>query len=302
MHDRPRSPARVLVAGAGVAGLETALALRALAGDLVAVAIVRPPLVEVLPHEGIARTDRGEAIGYDRLVIAAAARELPVPRGAVAYSAPGANVAFRRALARIVAGARRGLHTRLAFVVPPEAGRPLAGYEVALRTAGHLARRGVRERVSLALVTAEEAPLAAFGARAGSAVTAALARAGISMWTRSVVRDWAWGRLTLAPAGALAVDRVVALPELRTPAIPGLASDPLGFVRTGPDRRVAGAPGVFVVAESEPPASAAGSGAGRQADAVATVIARELGTPVGAAPLEPALRELLRDRRLAPAR
>ena len=333
MSDERPSPVRVLIAGAGIAGLETALALRAFARDLVRVEALEPggdlmlaaestahpfgrasrplalaPLAEragvrlrrgrleeVRPDEGIVRTDRGEAIGYDRLVIATGARAVPVLEGAVTFSGPGDVAALRRMLTRIVQGGRRGLHTRLAFVVPAGAGWPLAAYELALQTARLLARRGVRPLVSLTIVTSEDAPLAVFGTRASEAVASDLARAGIEIRTGAVVRDWSWGRLALVPDGAVAVDRVVAIPAQRGPAIPGLPSDSLGFVRAGSDCRVAGAPDVFVVGDAGPFPVKQGGIACQQADAVASLIARELGAAVDAIPFEPVLRGWLWD-------
>jgi sulfide:quinone oxidoreductase len=333
MPSSSTSPARILIAGAGVAGLETALALRALAGDRVSLEALEPgldltlaaestahpfgraprriplaPLAEraglrlrrsrleeVQADERIALTDRGEAIGYDRLVIATGARAEPVVQGALTFSGPDDVASLRRALGRIVRGGRRGLHTRLAVVVPPGAAWPLPAYELALQTDRLLRRRGVRQQVSLTLVTSEDAPLAVIGARASEAVAADLARAGIATRTGSIVRDWSWGRLALAPSGTVAVDRVVAIPARRGPAIPGLASDPLGFLRAGSDGRVHGAPKVFVVGDAGPFPIKQGGIACQQADAVASLIARELGAPVEAIPFEPVLRAWLWD-------
>jgi sulfide:quinone oxidoreductase len=327
------SPGRVLIAGAGVAGLETALALRAFAGDRARVEALDPgdaltlaaestahpfgraprrrplaPLAEraglhlrrgrleeVLAGDRIALTDRGEAIGYDRLVVATGARPEPALEGAVAFSGPGDVAGVRRLFGRVVRGGRRGIHTRLAVVVPPGASWPLPAYELTLQLDRMLRRRGVRKLVILTLVTSEDAPLGIFGTRAAEAVAADLADAGIVTRPGSVVRDWSWGRLSLIPSGTLAVDRVLALPTLRGPAIPGLPCDSHGFVQADADGRVPGAPGVYAVGDAGSFPVKQGGIACQQADAVASLIARELGADAEPIPFEPVLRGWLWD-------
>jgi sulfide:quinone oxidoreductase len=326
--DRPTRPADVLVAGAGIAGLEAALALRAFADDRVRVELLDPgdrlmlapeataqpfgrvarplPLAELAERGGVALrrgrlarvdadehvavADDGDRIGYDRLVIAVGARREPVPHGVLPFGGPEDVPAMRQMLGRLVRGARRGIVTRLAFVVPAGAGWPLAAYELALQTARHAGRRGVRGGVAITLVTAEDTPLAVFGVDSSRAVAGDLAEAGIDLRCGSVVREWAWGRLSLIPFGTVLVDRVVALPALRGPAIRGLACDRHGFVQAGRDGRVAGAPDVFVVGDAGTFAVKQGGIGCQQADSVASLIARELGAPVEPVPFEPVLR------------
>ena len=323
----------VLIAGAGVAGMETALALRAFAADRVEVELLDPTveltmaaestahpfgrrprvtplaplaeragarlrherLQEVLAEDGLALTDRGVALGYDRLVVAVGARAEPFMDGAVTFAGTTDVPAVRRMVRRLVQGGRRGLDTRLAFVVPPGAVWPQPAYELALQADHLLRRRGVRDRVSLTLVTAEDAPLSIFGTLTSEAVTDDLVRAGISLRAGTIVRDWSWGRLELAPGGHVAVDRVVALPRQRGPAIPGLPCDAQGFVRAGVDGRVAGRPDVFVVGDAGSFAVKQGGIACQQADAVARLIAHEFGAPVAPIPFEPVLRGWLWD-------
>ena len=120
-------------------------------------------LQEVLAEDGLALTDGGAARGFDRLVVAVGARAEPVMDGAVTFAWTADVPVVRQMLRRVVQGGRRGLQTRLAFVVPPGAVWPLPAYELALQTDRLLRRRGVRDRVSLILVTAEDAPLGIFG-------------------------------------------------------------------------------------------------------------------------------------------
>jgi sulfide:quinone oxidoreductase len=327
------APADVLVAGAGIAGLEAALALRALARDRVRVELLDPsdhlamapestahpfgriarqvPLAPLAERAGVglrrgrlarvdaeghvALTTDGERIGYDRLVVAVGALRDPVPHGVVPFGGPEDVTGMQQLLGRIVRGARRGILTHLAFVVPPGAGWPLAAYELALQTARHLSRRGVRAGATITLVTAEDTPLAVFGTESSRAVAGDLAEAGIEVRCGSTVRDWAWGRLTLIPSGAVTVDRVVALPSLRGPAVAGLACDRLGFIQAGRDGRVVGVPDVFVVGDAGTFAVKQGGIGCQQADAVASLIARELGAPAEPVPFEPVVRGWLWD-------
>lgn len=333
MSSRSSGRARVLIAGAGIAGLEAALALNALARDRVRIEMLEPDdhlllapeatirpfgtpreparvaplaeragvalrigrLAEVRTAEHLVLTDAGEPVPYDRLVIAVGARREPVLAGTLTFGGPGDVAAFRRMVGRMVRGARRGVRTRLAFVVPGGTSWPLGAYELALMTARHLRRRDAGRHTAVALVTSEDRPLGIFGPEASAAVADDLADAGIELYTGSVVRDWSWGRLTLVPEGHLAADRVVALPALRGPAIPGLAHDAHGFVRADRDGSVVGAPDVYVVGDAGSFAVKQGGIACQQADSVAATIARGLGAPVEPIPFEPVLRGWLLD-------
>lgn len=333
MPPDPSTATDVLIAGAGIAGMEAALALRAFAGDRLRVRMLDPSdhlamapeataqpfgrvarplplaplarragvelhrdgLARVVADERVAVTHGGERIPYDRLVVAVGARREPVRHGVLPFGGAEDVAPIRQMLGRIVQGARRGIRTNVAFVAPAGAGWPLAAYELALQTARHVSRRGVREGVAIALVTAEDAPLAVFGAESSRAVAADLAEAGVDVRCGSVVREWSWGRLTLIPSGEVLADRVVALPALRGPAIPGLPCDRLGFVQADRDGAVVGAHGAFVVGDAGTFAVKQGGIGCQQADAVASVIARELGATVEPVPFEPVLRGWLWD-------
>ena len=142
----------VLVAGGGVAGLETLLALRELAAELVDLELVAPEthfwyrplsvaepfgLGEAQPFElagiaeacsarftlgGIASVDAGSHLvltgagaemQYDSLVLAFGARPEPMLPGAFTFRGPADSRAYRRALDRLERGAR------LCFTLPP---------------------------------------------------------------------------------------------------------------------------------------------------------------------------------------
>jgi len=328
--------ARVLIAGGGVTAIETALALQAFAPDLAEVSLLAPdepleltPLSVLEPFDGyvtpsyplepIARaagaalvpgrlarveaeghavvTEDGLRLGYERLVIAVGGRRQAFLDGAMTFAGPSEVGAVREMLGRIRRGAAQGVRTRIAFVVPPGAGWPLPAYELALLTADHLSRARVRDAAELALVTAEDRPLAAFGEAAASEVAADLASAGIDARCGAVVRAWAMGRLHLIPRDEVAVDRVVALAALRGQAIPGLPHDALGFAQADHAGRVRGCDDVYVVGDAGPfPIKHGGVGC-QQADAVASLIARDVGADVEEWPYEPELTALLLERR-----
>jgi sulfide:quinone oxidoreductase len=238
-------------------------------------------------------TEDGRRLGYEVLVAAVGCRRLPFLEGALTFAGPCDVAPTRDLLGRIRRAAVNGVLTRLAFVVPPGPGWPLPAYELALLTADHLCQHGVREAAHLTLVTAEETPLAAFGERASAEVAADLSRAGIEVHCGAVLRAWAMGRLHLIPGRDLPVDRVVALPAMRGPAIAGLPRDALGFIRADRQGRVPGCDDIYVVGDAGPfPIKSGGLGC-QQADAVASRIAGDLGAAVSTSPFEPTLTALV---------
>jgi sulfide:quinone oxidoreductase len=243
----------------------------------------------------VALTSEGERIGYDRLIIAVGARPLPFLQGALTFAGPADVPSFRRLVGRTLRGARRGIGTRLTLVVPPAHGWALPAYELALVTRALLHRRGVSGRIEIAVVTSEDAPLAAFGPSSSDAVAKDLDAAGIELHVGSIVREWSWGRLHLLPEGSLPTDRVVSLPSLRGPEIEGVPQDVHGFIQAQPDGRVRRAGDVFVIGDAGPFPIKQGGIACQQADAVASTIARELGAAVEPIPFDPVLRGWLWD-------
>ncbi len=308
-----------------MAGLEVALALRALAADRVDVEMVSPelhffyrPLAVSEPFGG-ARVRRWElddlarsaGVAFtpgalERLDIEAHTAHLaqgpPIEYGAVvlAYGAqpevavPGA-LTFRGpadidALRRLVDELERGEFRRLAFVVPSGIVWPLPLYELALLTAAELERKGVS--AELALVTSEPAPLALFGSRASEVVGAALAERGIEVHVSTYATS-AGEEGVSARGRTLPADRVVALPRLSAPSIEGVPRDRAGFVPTDPHGRVPGAADVYAAGDLTAFPIKQGGLAAQQADAVAETIAAAAGVPVEPRPFRPVLRALL---------
>jgi sulfide:quinone oxidoreductase len=323
---------RVLIAGGGVAAVEATLALHAFAGDRLDVRVLAPsgrvelpPLAVLRPFRDVgldlplsaltartgARIERGavarvdpdrrvvvtgdgRVARYDVLVVAVGARREPhLGNGVITFWAPRHGPAVRALLERVVEGARLGVTTRLAFVVPDGPGWPLPAYELALLTAHHLRREAAADGATIDLVTPEPAPLALLGPHVSAAVAGDLAGSGVAFHAGASVRSWSAGRLWLAPAASLAADRVVALPRLRGPAIPGLPADDLGFLPADEWGRVPDVEDVFVVGDAGPFPVKQGGVACAQADTAASVIARDAGADVAPVPFDFSLSALL---------
>jgi sulfide:quinone oxidoreductase len=161
------SPLRVLIVGGGVAGLETLMALRGLAADLVTLTLIAPedefvysPLTVERPFSvgrmrsaGLSRlaqdagaafvaaraedvdTDAGtvglssgERIEYDALVLAVGAEAIP-PLEHVTTWDDRSHADMMGGLLRDI---EEGYSKRVAVMIPPGPGWPLRGYELAL--------------------------------------------------------------------------------------------------------------------------------------------------------------------------
>jgi sulfide:quinone oxidoreductase len=317
---------RVLIAGGGVAGLETLLALRALAGDRVDLELLAPEpelwyrplavaeafhagrarhfelagiaenaaacftlgqLASVDPAVHVARTSHGTEIEYDALVIACGAVPRPMLAGALTFRGPADSDAFGRLLNEAESGSVRSI----AFTLPPAGVWPLPLYELALLTAIRLEQCG--RDVELALVTPEPAPLSLFGGAASEAVQALLNEHGISLHTSCYPARYEAGRLELVPEATLDADRVVALPRLEGLRILGIPQDADGFISTDLSGRVHGLADVYAAGDITQFPVKQGGIAAQQADAVAEMIAAKAGAAVEPHRFQPVLRGLL---------
>jgi sulfide:quinone oxidoreductase len=211
----------VVIAGGSFAGLETMLALRAVAEERVSVELwARDPeflyrplaaaspfgvsLVHRFPLGAIAercgaryiraglaavdararevRTTQREPRSYDALVVACGARAVEAVPGALTFRGAPDVEGFRELLERVQSGT---VH-RLTFVVPAGVSWPLPLYELALMTARHM---GVAAPAEITLVTPERAPLGVFGVSASNLVRDLLDEQGIRLATdRHAVR------------------------------------------------------------------------------------------------------------------
>ena len=303
-----RDRLHVVIAGGGVAALETLLALRALAGHLVDVTLVSPTpefvyrpvtvaeafdraqarvydLAEILADQSagelvhdtladvetrsrIAVTVGGERISYDALVVATGAVPGAPFPGAFTFRGRD-DVPALRGLLHDLTTARAG---SVALALPSERMWPLPLYELALMTAAHLSEHGAGD-VRVTLVTPEEEPLALFGPAATDAVCSLLEAQGIIVRSSSLPAV-ARGRVLLLAGGAeVFADRVITLPVLEGPRLSGLPHDQHGFIPVDKFGRVSDVEHVFAAGDVTAFPLKQGGLAAQQADAVAEAIA-----------------------------
>ena len=326
-HERERL--RVLIAGGGVAAVETLLALRALAGPRVEVTLLSPEqgflyrpvtvaeafergeartysladivadqghgalvwdsLTEVDAENGVGITASGKQLPFDALVIATGARAREAFPGALTFRGRPDVPALRAMLDDLATGRAHSI----ALALPSERIWPLPIYELALMTAAHLQR-----------TRRPPGPGHARDPRGGAArdvrahgvarhlAAARRARHHRADLVASGPLETA-GRCMLVGGGSIPADRVLTLPVLEGPAIAGLPSDGHGFIPVDAHGRVAGAAGVYAVGDVTSFPLKQGGLAAQQADAVAEVIAAEAGADVTPAPFSPVLRGLL---------
>ena len=321
-----REPARILIAGGGVAALEALLALRAIAPthfeiDLLApdaefhgrpLSVAEPfglvehrhvslhefaaehsarfhhaALASVEPGHHRVRTTRGESIGYDALLLALGASARPILPGALTFRGAQDVVAFRMLLDEI----DRGEVGKIAFAVPRRARWSLPLYELALMTAARASAHKVPLRIEF--LTHEDEPLAAFGPRTSERVRELLTHAGIRLRTSVHPVVAQPGRVFLAHGVAVAADRTVAVARLVVPPVPGIPQGPGGFIPTDPNGRVDGLRHVYAAGDATWFPIKQGGIATQQADAAVTAIAADAGLPVEAEPFEPVMRGIL---------
>jgi sulfide:quinone oxidoreductase len=331
-HDSGRRhprPSRILIAGAGVAGLETLLALHALAGDRVEITILAPEakfinrpmsvdapfkpqrvrglkLAEMTAAFGanwrrgtldrvdderhVAVTHSGDEIAYDKLVLALGARPEWDSHAQAQSFCDGHDAAANRLMLHQF---RHGQISKVAYVKPPGASWPLPLYDLALMTAADCAAHG-RAGVELTLVTPEEEPLAIFGHTVSTAIGRLLEQNGIALHTSSygaLSRD---GLLDISPGHrTLEIDWVVTEPRLSGPVVRGVPFGSDRFIRTDAHGRVHGVEDVFAAGDATAFPVKHGGLAAEQADAAAEAIAAAVGADVEPQPFRPVLRGVL---------
>ena len=100
-------------------------------------------------------------------------------------------------------------------------------------------------------------------------------------------------QLLVPPAGPVAADRVVSLPRLGGPFLPGLPHDPAGFIPTDVHGLVAGESDVYAAGDATTCPVKQGGVATQQADAAAEAIAARAGADIDPRPFRPVLRGML---------
>jgi sulfide:quinone oxidoreductase len=318
---------KVTIVGGGVAALEAMIALRRLAQERVAIELVTPtpewsykPLAvaepfglgeakrydllriardhgaamhlagvqAVMPEAHQLLTWDGRTLDYELLLLAIGAKPTPALPGSVTVQGPGYTGRFRTMLQQL----EERRIARVAFAVPAGASWPLPLYELALMTAAHVAKLGL-SGVELSLVTPEEEPLELFGPAASEAVRELLADRGVALHTGRCPTAVADGELLVLPSGSVAADRVVSLPRLRGPFLPGLPHDGEGFIPTDLHGLVAGEADVYAAGDATTCPVKQGGVATQMADAAAEAIAARAGADVDPRPFRPVLRGML---------
>jgi sulfide:quinone oxidoreductase len=319
-------PLHVLVAGGGVVGLETVIALRDLAGDRVRCTLLTPepefvyrPMAVGEPFargrarrhslDEIARdlgaelvagrltgvdtasqeAETGDGrIGFDALVIGVGASAAPALPRVLTWTPESDDEVYGGLLRDI----EEGYTKRVAFVVPVGVAWPLPAYELALMTAWQTQSMG-QEDVQITIYTYEDAPLAIFGVPASESLRADLEQAGVQVRTQAFVTAGD-GRLTVEPAGLpLDAERVVGLPRAVGPNLPGVPNDERGFVLCDLHGQVRGTTSVWAAGDAIAFPIKQGGLAAQQADAAAESIAARAGADVEPKPFKPVLRGVL---------
>ena len=317
----------VVIAGGGIAALEAALALHALAGERVQIRLLAPdpelafrpmtvgepfslppasrhPVARIAAQAGaeviadrfahvdverrIAHTEGGAELPYDALILALGARlRSPFAHGIVVD-----DRRMDELLRGIVQDVEGGYVRSVAFVSGARLGWPLPLYELALLTARRA--RDFDLEIEVTVVTPERAPLEVFGDQASAAVDDLLRDAGVAVMTAAQAQVPAPGRVVVAPGDrTLEADRVIVMPELFGPSVRGLPAAEHGFIPTGPDGRVAGVERVYAAGDAIDFPVKQGGLAAQQADTAAAAVAALAGVTDTPAPERPEIHGML---------
>jgi sulfide:quinone oxidoreductase len=324
---RSTGPLRVLIAGGGVAALETMMALHELASPRVKTTLLSPStdfvysplsvrepfaaagatrhslagivsdfgatlrhgsLVWVAPGQHAAFADSGAEIDYDVLVITTGARRERTFDHVTTF----AGGQDSEAIHGVVQDVEGGYVKSVAFVVPPGVTWPLPLYELALMTAARAREMGMSPE--LTFVTPEETPLGVFGPEASADVARMLDGERVSVRTSAYAEVRSGRTVSIHPSGEeLTVDRVVAVPTLHGTAPRGVPADTQGFIPVDAHGRVTGVQDVYAAGDGVQFPIKQGGIATQQADAVAEVIAKRAGASLEPRAFRPVMRGLL---------
>jgi sulfide:quinone oxidoreductase len=318
---------RVLIAGGGVAALEGALALHALAADAVSLTLLCPepnffyrPLAVrepfayggavtyslatfakdvgaqlvadsfawVDPQRRVVHTGGHEELPYDALLLAVGATAHARYEHAITVD----DRRLDELMHGLIQDIEGGYVHSVSFVVPPRVPWPLPAYELASMTAGRAYDMDVE--LSVTIVTPEQEPLAIFGQQASAGVAELLREAGIHTITDAYAEVPKPGRVTVHPGDRkLSCDRVVALPELFGPAIRGLPVAEHGFIKVDRFGKVREVERVYAAGDATDFPVKYGGVAAQQADAAAESIAALAGIAIEPQSFDPVVRGIL---------
>lgn len=320
-------PLEVLIAGGGVAGLEALLALRSLAGPRVRVTLLAPdpefvyrPLTVGEPfgltrprrldlkrivadsearHRAdslagvdlarrVVRTSGGEELRFGALIVAVGTGTSEALPGALTFGGSRSSESMRRLLDELAEGSV----TKVAFALPVGSRWPLPLYELALLTAKEMRAQGVTD-AGITLVTPEARPLEVFAGEPSEQVGGMLVEAGVEVICSSSAQAVLPGQLRLADGRSIPADRVVTLPRLHVPDLPGIPQGANGFIPTDPLQRIEGMSDVYAAGDATWFPIKHGGIAAQQADTAAETIAAGVGVDVDPSPARLVLRGAL---------
>lgn len=320
-------PFNVVIAGGSVAALEAALALGDLAGYRIRTTLIAPnaefvyrpmtvrepfaygiaqryPLSEVAADIGaklvtdsltivdarkrVVHTAAKIHYPYDALILALGARS----RACYAHALTLDDARLDELMHALIEDVEAGYVGRLAFVIPGRMTWPLPIYELALMTAARAYEMSIE--LQSTIVTPEDAPLAIFGRGASDGISQLLKERSITTVTSAHCEIPESGRIVIAPGDRrLEVDRIVALPELYGPAVPGVPRAHQGFIPVDPHCKVRGVERVYAAGDGTDFAIKHGGIASQQADAAAQAIAALAGVQIRPEPFRPLIRGML---------
>lgn len=323
-----QTPFRVLIVGGGVAALEAALGLREMAGERIAMTMLAPnpefvyrpmtvgepfsyrlaqrfglePIARDLgvelhaesfawldPDRRTVHTEGGERLSYDALLLALGARLYPRFERATTVD----DARMDELLHGLVQDIEGGYVRRLAFVIPSGRTWPLPAYELALLCAGRA--YDMSADMSVTVVTPEDAPLALFGGAVSEGVRRLLEDADIEIITSAHCEVPRSQHVSINPGSReLDADRIVALPELVGPSVPGVPRDSSGgFIPVDPRGKVRGLESVYAAGDATDFPIKHGGIAAQQADVAAQAIAASAGLAPEPEPFRPVIHGML---------
>jgi sulfide:quinone oxidoreductase len=321
--DMSKRPARILIAGGGVAGLEALHGLRALGGEHVELTLMAPedefvwrplgasqpfpvgrsrhvPLTRaalqagavlvsatveaVDPKRRVVKTSDEDERQYDALLLAVGATAVPVVPNAMTWD----DRADGETIGGLLRDIDEGYVHSVAVVIPDGPVWPLRGYELALFIASEAAGMSADHRTTL--ITPEKTPLELLGRSAIASISRELESAGIAVESAARVHleHGHPQTVVLKPSGRrVEVERVLALPALRGRPVRGIPTDRNSFIDVDDHCRVRGMQGLWAAGDATAFPLKSGGFAAAQADAAAEDIAAMAGAPVEAQPFQP---------------
>ncbi|HUN79427.1 MAG TPA: FAD/NAD(P)-binding oxidoreductase [Solirubrobacteraceae bacterium] len=216
-------------------------------------------------------TRDGDVVDYDFLLLAPGGRAARTLRGGYVWQRGGDPGVLDRVIAGLAAGDSRSV----AVTVPRGARWPLPAYELALVLAWTTAGSGAR----IVLLTAEEQPLHALGAKATALVVGELREAGVETVTGVEVMDQPTqdrelgaaadvvllreeleekpdpltatpsdpARVRLSDGSQAEFDHLISLPTIIGPVIAGVPTDAAGFIEVDAALRVCASERIWAV-------------------------------------------------------